>query len=215
MTSRDTAESLIILLHGVGSNGSNMMALADSWRETLPGTIFAAPDAPMSFDQGAGRQWFSISDVTEENRAQRIVAARPAFDRVIRTEIEQHDFSDRLERVALVGFSQGSMMLLDAVASGRWPVAAAVAFAGRLAAPPPFALTGKTRFLLAHGTADSVVPVTEMERAYAALASSGFAVESLLIPNVGHTIVPEAAKAAAGFIHSSFDGEAVRLAPVL
>lgn len=210
MTSRDTADSLIILLHGVGSSGSNMMALADSWREALPRSVFAAPDAPIVFDQGAGRQWFSVSGVTEQSRAQRIEAARPAFDRVIHTEIKKHGFTDRLSRVALVGFSQGSMMLLDAVANGRWPVAAAVAFAGRLATHPPFAPASPTRLLLVHGAADPVVPVSEMERARASLAALGFAIESRLFSNVGHMIAPEAASAAAEFIQTVLNTELLR-----
>ena len=199
MTSRDNADSLIILLHGVGSNGSNMMALADGWREALPDTAFVAPDAPIAFDQGMGRQWFSIAGVTEQNRAQRIAAARPEFDRVIRTEIEKHGFADRLDRVALVGFSQGSMMLLDAVATGRWPVAAAVAFAGRLATEPSFQSARATKLLLLHGGDDAVVPPFELVRASTALERAGLDVQKEMIPNVGHTISLEAARLAEEF----------------
>jgi phospholipase/carboxylesterase len=207
---RSTADSLVILLHGVGSSGANMMALAEMWRACLPMAVFAAPDAPLAFDQGAGRQWFSISGVTAQNRSERIVSARPGFDRVVRAEIERNGFADRLDRVALVGFSQGSVMLLDAVATGRFPVAAAVAFAGRLATPGPFVPGSRPKLLLVHGDSDNVVPSIEMERARSALGSAGFAVEAHLLPNVGHAIVAEAASLAGDFIQSSFAGEPVR-----
>ena len=208
MNRENEAHSLIILLHGVGSNGQNMMTLAHAWRETLPDSAFVAPDAPFACDHGAGRQWFSIAGVTQQNRAERIAAARPDFDRAVRREIEKHGFADRLDRVALVGFSQGSMMLLDAVATGRFPVAAGVAFAGRLGTPPHDPARG-TRLLLLHGAADTVVPVVELEQARTVLEASGVAVESRVFPNVGHTIIPEAAMLAGEFLRASLATEAV------
>lgn len=203
MNLRARAGALIILLHGVGSTGQNMMALAEAWRPSLPGTVFAAPDGPVAFEHGPGRQWFSIAGVTDENRPQRIAAARPAFDQVIRTQLERHGFEDRLDHVVLVGFSQGSMMLLDAVVSGRWPVAAGVAFSGRLASPPPFEPSHGTRLLLLHGEADGVVPAGETVQARATLHAYGLDVESRLLPGLGHTISPEGAATAQAFIAAS------------
>ncbi|MGF9764617.1 dienelactone hydrolase family protein [Microvirga sp. 0TCS3.31] len=207
MHTRSNPDALVIFLHGVGSNGQDMMALADTWRPSLPGIAFAAPDAPFAFEHGPGRQWFSIAGVTDQNRPQRIAAARPAFDQVIRMELERHGFVDRLDRVVLVGFSQGSMMLLDAVVSGRWPVAAGVAFAGRLASPPPFEPAHGTRLLLLHGSADGVVPAMEMSQAHAALHAYGLDVDSRLFPGLGHTISPEGAALARAFIAGSLAAE--------
>lgn len=207
MNSHARADALVILLHGVGSTGQNMMALADAWHSSLPGTVFAAPDGPFAFEHGPGRQWFSIAGVTEHNRPQRIATARPAFDQVIRTQIAQYGFEDRLDRVVLVGFSQGSMMLLDAVVSGRWPVAAGVAFSGRLASPPPFEPAHGTRLLLLHGAADGVVPAVGMSQARAALHAYGLDVESRLFPGLGHTISSEGAAMAQAFIAASLTAE--------
>lgn len=209
MTNRRRASALVILLHGVGSNGENMMALADAWRGALPDAAFAAPDAPLAYDYGEGRQWFNIAGVTAENRAQRIADARPGFDRVLQKTTEEHGFEDQLDRVILVGFSQGSMMLLDAVATGRFPVAAGVAFAGRLAAEPSAGRATDTKLLLLHGAADNVVPPPELDHASTALKAAGFDVERRLFEGVGHTIVPEAAKLAEEFIMASLAEEPV------
>jgi phospholipase/carboxylesterase len=197
------ADALVILLHGVGSSGQNMMTLESAWRPLLPRARFVAPDAPFAFNHGAGRQWFSITGVTEQNRSQRIAAARPDFDRVVRHEMEEHGFADRPGQVVLVGFSQGSMMLLDAVASGRFPVAACVAFAGRLATELPFAAAQGTKLLLVHGSADTVVPSLELDRARTALQAAGYSVKGRVFPGVGHTIAPEAANHAAEFVRAS------------
>jgi phospholipase/carboxylesterase len=195
-----THPSLIILLHGVGSSGENLVHLGDIWLEMLPGSAFVAPDAPFAFDGGAGFQWFSISGVTEANRAERIKASRAAFDATLRALIEQHGFAQKLDQVALVGFSQGAIMALDALASGRWPVRAVVAFAGRLATAEPLSPPPGSAALLVHGDADQVIPAEATRQAAAALLRHGVEVESHIEADVDHTISPEGALMAADFL---------------
>jgi phospholipase/carboxylesterase len=199
--------SLIIFLHGVGSRGTDLAALGHHWVGRLPGATFASPDGPEPFDQGgAGRQWFSVSGVTPANRAGRIVAARANFDRVISAAVEEHGFTGRLDRVALAGFSQGSIMALDAVVSGRWPVGAVLAFAGRLASPEPFApAQGNTRILLVHGTADPVMPFAEATEAERRLSQSGRDVRVQSVAGLGHSISREAADAGVSFLAGVLD----------
>lgn len=194
-------KSLVILLHGVGSRGRDLLPLAELWRGHLPGTAFVAPDAPHPFEQGgAGRQWFSVLGITPANRAARIAEARAGFDAALADAIEAHGLTNRLDRVALVGFSQGSIMALDALATGRWPVAAVVAFAGRLATAEPLTPAPGTRLLLVHGSSDPVMPVAEAASARSTLEASGVAVESHILPGVGHTITAEGARLAGLFL---------------
>lgn len=198
--------SLVIFLHGVGSRGADLAPLGHAWQALLPEASFVAPDAPQPFDRGGpGRQWFSVSGVTEANRPQRIVAAREAFDGTLWPIIRQAGFTDRLERVALVGFSQGAIMALDALASGRWPVAAVVAFAGRLASPEPLAPATVTKALLVHGTRDQVMPVVESERAMTRLAKAGVTIELHLSPGEGHTVSAEGAAIAGSFLRGALE----------
>lgn len=199
------SSSLIIFLHGVGARGADLAPLGASWRAALPDTAFAVPDAPFAFDQGgAGRQWFSVSGVTEANRPARIADARAAFDTTIAALLAEHGLTARPERVAFVGFSQGAIMALDAVASGRWPVAAVVAFAGRLASPPPLAPATATPVLLLHGSADRVTPASESEAAERQLRALGVPVTREVLPGVGHAITPQGAAAAAAFLERPF-----------
>ncbi|KAA8998955.1 prolyl oligopeptidase family serine peptidase [Affinibrenneria salicis] len=192
--------NLVILLHGVGSNGDDLAGLGRLWRHSLPDTDFVSPNAPLPFEHGAGYQWFSIAGVTEGNRAARVVAARGDFDRTIGEIIAEHGLSEQLERVALVGFSQGSIMSLDALVSGRWPVGAVVAFSGRLASPAPYTPSLTTQVLLVHGEEDAVIPVVETRQAAAVLSEAGVALESHVLPNLGHTISQRGADLAAGFL---------------
>ena len=193
-------DSLVILLHGVGAFGYDLAPLGEAWRTALPRTAFAAPDAPSAFDQGQGRQWFSIKAVTPANRPERVAAARPAFDAVLTSIIADHGFGGRLDRVALVGFSQGAIMALDALASGRWPAPGIVGLSGRLATPAPLNPARATPLLLVHGGADPVIPPAETIQAATTLRAAGVAVESHVLPGVGHVVAPEAAGLAARFL---------------
>lgn len=193
--------SLVIFLHGVGSRGSDLAPLASVLAPHLPGAVFVAPDGPFPFDGGgAGRQWFSIRGVTDANRPQRIVDARADFDATLSGIIDEHGLSDRLDQVALVGFSQGAIMALDALASGCWSFGAVVAFSGRLASPEPLAPSKTTRTLLIHGEADAMIPARESVGAEQRLKAAGADVAVRLLPAVVHTISSEGAELAASFL---------------
>lgn len=190
---------LVILLHGVGSNGANMAALGQALAPALPGFVFESPDAPGG--SGSRREWFSVIGVTEADRPQRVLAARPAFDRVIANLIEQRGFSNALDRVVLLGFSQGSIMALDALASGRWPVGAVVAFSGRLASPEPLAPATGTPLLLVHGGADPIMPSGESVRAAEQLTAAGVRARISIEPGLGHQVSTSGLVEAAGFLN--------------
>ena len=198
------SRKLIILLHGVGSSGANIAPLGEAWHAAMPDTDFVAPDGPFGFDHGAGRQWFSLDGITPENRPGRVVAARESFDRTLAAILAARGLTHRLDRVVLAGFSQGAIMALDAVASGRWPVAAVVAFSGRLATPS-LTPAGQTPVMLIHGDADGAIPVAESIEAEARLLAAGVAAKLHVLAGVGHTISPAGAEMAGRFIASLLD----------
>jgi len=182
---------LVILLHGVGAHGSSLAWMADHL--PLPGAAFATPDAPFAFDQAPGgpaRQWFSVTGVTAANRPDRVAAARDPFDAVLSDTIAAHGLTGHPDRVALVGFSQGAIMALDATATGRWCFGAVVAFSCRLATRPPLTPAG-TPVLIAHGRQDTVIPATEAEAAHAALTAAGAHPDLILEDGVGHAPGPQ------------------------
>ncbi|RBP16194.1 phospholipase/carboxylesterase [Roseiarcus fermentans] len=193
-------DSLVILLHGVGSDGADMIPIGEALAGFLPGARFVAPDAPFSFDGGGmGRQWFSIVGVDADNRAARVAAARAGFDRVVAHEIARAGFGDRLGRVALFGFSQGAILSLDALVDGRWPVGAVVAASGRLVGPVG-PNPARVPTLLLHGEGDDVIPAAETVRAERILGAAGLPVEAHVFPGLGHSVSPKGLQTARAFL---------------
>ncbi|MGF6606635.1 phospholipase/carboxylesterase [Paraburkholderia sp. WSM4175] len=183
------ATSLVVLMHGVGSNARDLMPLADIWSEDLPRTAFVSLDGTDPFDGGfGGRQWFSLRDVGAANREARVAAAYPALRRVLDAELAHWQLS--FDRLALVGFSQGSIMALHHVASSVEGAAGVVAYSGRLASPI-VSSNRATPLTLVHGENDEVIPVRELESAADAFNSAGYAVDAYVLPGVGHTITAD------------------------
>ncbi|MGY0615989.1 alpha/beta hydrolase [Vibrio sp. FJH11] len=199
------SKQVVILLHGVGSNGKDLSALGDFWKPALPDTVFLSPNAPFHFDQGGGGfQWFSLTGVTTENRPQRIYEARKRFDETISRVCVEQDINPDRDKIVFVGFSQGSIMSLDALVSGRYPLAGIVAFSGRLSSPLPYENRYDTPVLLIHGKSDPVIPWSESEKAKEQLTDLGFTVEARYEDHTQHTISPEGAMAASEFIQQCF-----------
>ena len=183
---------LVIFLHGVGSNGKDLLPIGEYWQQNHPELEISSPNAPIPFmNSTEAFQWFSVTGVTVENRLERIEQARPAFDQTIKQILEQHQLQNQLDQVVFCGFSQGTIMALDAVVTGRWPVAGVIGFSGRLATPIQNDLTIKPKILLLHGQNDTVIPVTESLQAQQFLTQAGFNSTLHTIDGLGHSINQE------------------------
>ncbi len=173
-----------------------MEAIGNSWTSVLPDTEFVSPDAPFA-SNSRGREWFVVDD--QVMRPDRIEAARRAFDDLVSGIVKREGFENDLKDVAFVGVSQGAVVALDAVATGRWKIGALVSFAGLLPFPPT-SISKDTAILLMHGDADSRIPSIASVTAQAQLQAAGYDVTYRLFPGVGHTISSEEAEQAGSFL---------------
>lgn len=194
------SKNLIVLLHGVGSRGSDLQGVAERLRQAIPQVSVALPDGPSAFDMGPGFQWFSINGVTEETRPMRILAARQAFDDRLAEVFRQQDINPETDRVILAGFSQGAIMAMDALIRADYPLAGVVAFSGRLASPLPLRPPAGSAAVLIHGKADQVIPWQESQKAAEALRAAGVQVELSIEEHVPHTISLAGIRTATTFI---------------
>jgi phospholipase/carboxylesterase len=191
------ASHLIICLHGIGASGAQMRPIADSWRRHLPDATFVTPDAPLKNSYG-GHQWFKVDGMQLDPVL--IREARDAFDKTIEDVVRREGFDAKTCSIALVGVSQGAIVALDAVASGRWKVGALVAFSGLL---PPTTVSrsgNQTPVLLIHGANDRTIPSMASTVAAGQLKAAGFQVEIDIEPKVGHTISVKGANKALQFL---------------
>lgn len=194
------ADSIVVLLHGYGADGNDLIGLAPHLAQALPGTLFISPDAPFPCEMGFGRQWFAFQNQTPAQIMAGAKAAAGILNEFLDGLLRRFSLADG--RMALVGFSQGTMMALDVASKRAAPFAGVVGFSGRLLDDGTWAngVTVRPPVLLVHGDADPLVPVASLDQAAAALKGAGFAVETLLRPGLAHGIDPEGIAAASAFL---------------
>jgi phospholipase/carboxylesterase len=180
---------LVVLLHGLGADGNDLIGLAPYWAPLLPTAEFLSPNAPFPCDMAPhGYQWFSAQDRSPAAVLAAVRAAAPFLDAFIDDALAERglDYAD----LALVGFSQGTMMSLFVGLRRAKPVAGIVGFSGRLLAPELLGeeLRSRPRTLLVHGTDDPLVPYKSLGIAEAALEGAGVPVETLTCDGIGHSI---------------------------
>ena len=180
--------SLVILLHGYGSNGDDLISLAPYWRDSLPHTAFVSPNAP-EICPGApgGFQWWGITSLEPNARAAGAARAAPVLDAFIDQELARAELTE--SSVALVGFSQGTMMALHNGLQRRRALAGIVGYSGMLADATVLAsATQRPPILLIHGDSDPMIPVSAFHHAKAALSAAQFDVECHVSPGLAHSI---------------------------
>src|SRR5471032_166607 len=184
-----TARSLVILLHGYGSNGDDLISLAPHWRGVLPATVFVAPNAPEPCPGApGGYQWWALTSASPNARAEGAARAAPVLDGFIDAELARHGLTEA--QLALVGFSQGTMMALQVGPRRRNVLAGIVGYSGMLADEAALADPATTHppILLVHGDADPMIPIAAFHQAQASLVANGFEVESHISRGLGHSI---------------------------
>ncbi len=183
------ARALVILLHGYGADGNDLIGLAPYWARDLPHVGFVSPHAPFPCEMSPmGRQWFSLGDRSPESMLAGTRMAAQVIDGFIDDEMKR--FSLKADRIALVGFSQGTMMSLFVGPRRAEQIAGIVGFSGRLIGPELMAEETRTKppVTLIHGDADEMVPVAALDQAVTGLEAVGIEVASEKRPYLGHSI---------------------------
>ena len=178
------ATALVVFVHGYGADGNDLISLSQIFAQVLPHAAFAAPHAPQAMGMG-GRAWFPLTmrDPSEYERG--VVAAAPALDGYLDAQLARLGLAE--DRLALVGFSQGTMMALHVAYRRSAPIACVVGYSGLCATVEGEALKPAPT-LLVHGTADEVVPPQMTMLAAQMLGSADIPVEFHMVPGLGHGI---------------------------
>lgn len=200
---------LVVLLHGYGADGNDLIGLAEPLRAILPSAAFTSPHAPERAPQGPGHQWFALSRIDPHEMRGGAERAAPALNEYLDAELAR--LSLDASKLALIGFSQGTMMALHVGLSRKVPPAAIIGFSGVLVAPDAVPTQTTTPILLAHGDSDTVVPPGALFEAASKLGRSTL-VRWHLSAGMAHGIDEAGLGLAGDFLRDAFAG---RLAPTI
>lgn len=199
-------EKIVLMLHGVGSNGEDLIGLAPYLMQAVPNAIFISPDAPQAYDMippgydMAGRQWFSLRSYEPAFMLAGIKETLPNLNGYIDALLDQFGLDD--SDLVMMGFSQGTMMSLYTAPHRRKPIAGVLGYSGALLGVDELNDAGvhKIPVCLIHGEADDVVPVARYHAALEALQESGFDVDGLSVPGLTHSIDNSGIQKGAAFL---------------
>jgi phospholipase/carboxylesterase len=199
------ARQLVVLLHGVGADGNDLIGLAPELARRLPHAAFVAPDGPEPCDMAPyGRQWFSLRDRGPAALLAGVQATLPLLDAFLDAELEAAGLGPR--QLALVGFSQGTMLALYAALRRAPAIAAVLGYSGVLlgAERLPAEVVSRPPIFLLHGDADEIVPVQALYAAIQGLQAARLPVQWSIRPGLGHAIDPETIAHGAAFLAAAF-----------
>jgi len=201
------AEQLIIISHGYGADGQDLIGLAPHWQRLLPNAAFVAPNAPERCDGNPmGYQWFPITGLDPQAMFAGVESAAPVLDGFIDQQLAHYGLTD--SDLALVGFSQGTMMSLHVGLRRKKSPACIVGYSGTLAGPEHLRqeMTVKPPVLLVHGDADEMIPAQATMMAAQALGDLEVSAQWHVVPNLGHGIDPTGLEMGGRFLQAAFEG---------
>jgi phospholipase/carboxylesterase len=204
------ARQLVVFLHGYGADGNDLIDIGRAWQQILPQAAFASPHAPEACGQApVGRQWFPLTMRDPNERWTGVKKAAPVLERFLDAELSRHKLPP--SALALVGFSQGTMMALHVGLRRATAPAAIVGYSGLLVTPPEreieaFAAEIKSRppVLLVHGDSDDLIPVQAVFQAAQGLSALGLSAEWHISPGIGHGIDAEGLRHGGEFLARRF-----------
>ena len=200
------AKQLVVFLHGFGADGNDLIEIGRAWQGAMPHAAFVSPHAPHPCAQApTGREWFPLTDRAQNERWRGVTSAAPVLDRFLDAELQRRNLPP--SALALVGFSQGTMMALHVGLRRAVAPLAMVGYSGLLVTEPDAkpealeaAITSRPPVLLIHGDSDDLIPPQALFMAANGLAALGVPVEWHLSAGIGHGIDQEGLRQGGEFI---------------
>ncbi|MGE3142671.1 MAG: alpha/beta hydrolase [Hyphomonadaceae bacterium] len=198
-------QMLAVLLHGYGSNGADLIALAPFWAKLLPQAQFVAPNGPEPAPGAPGGfQWFALSRPDPMAMEQGARQAAGTLDRFLDRELDRYGLPG--DRLALIGFSQGTMMALHVGLRRKPPPAGILGYSGALVSARTLAeeKTGAPPILLIHGDKDDMIPLPAMFDSAESLAKAGLGAQWHVSYGIPHSIGQDGIELGGAFLKMAF-----------
>jgi len=205
-----TTRQLVVFLHGYGADGNDLIEIGRAWQGMLPHAAFVSPHAPRPCGQApSGREWFPLTFRDPGERWTGVNAAAPVLNAFLDAELARRQFPP--QALALVGFSQGTMMALHVGLRRAVAPAAIVGYSGMLVVPEnvdPDAFAAEIKVkppvLLIHGDQDELIPVHAVFHAAQGLAALDIPAEWHVSSGIGHGIDQEGLRQGGEFLARHF-----------
>ena len=181
-------DSVVMFMHGLGADSSDLYRLAQHFSKKLPSTYMFAADAPFPHASGNGYQWFDFADRSETALYNGVKIAAEYVNEAVDYFLKAYNIAP--SRIVLFGFSQGAMTAMHTALRRDKPLGAVLAYSGALLGDVKTIreYKSKTPICLVHGRADQVVPFTEFEEAKQKLQAAGVPVRAFANQTLGHGI---------------------------
>jgi len=201
---------LVVFLHGYGADGNDLIEIGRAWQPLLPEAAFVSPHAPRPCGQApTGREWFPLTFRDPNERWLGVNAAGPGLAAFLDAELARRSLPG--SALALVGFSQGTMMALHVGLRRAQAPAAIVGYSGMLVTPPAgdieamaSEITSRPPVLLVHGDRDDLIPPQALFLAAQALSALEVPTEWHLSQGIGHGIDGEGLRHGGEFLARRF-----------
>jgi len=198
-------KQLVIFCHGYGADGNDLIGLSSYFQNILPNAIFMSPNAPQKCDLNPlGYQWFDFQSGDPALIWKGVLEAASILNSFIDEQLKKYNLSDN--NLALIGFSQGTMMSLHVGLRREKPMKALIGFSGKLIGEELLKddLISKPPIYLIHGEQDPMVPHQETLNAAEVLKEHGIEVQKHISPNTPHSIAEDGLKIAIDFLSNKF-----------
>ena len=193
--------SLVILLHGIGADALDLIPLAKYWALTLKKTKFYSLHAPYPCRlTSSGKQWFDLEDRDQTRILKEIELVKPMILTFLKKKLK--DYNLQYKDLILVGFSQGTMVVLNLTLTMKEEVKGVLGYSGGviLTKSGKIEINSKPKICLVHGKEDEVVPKKMMEATEMVLKDSNVDVNTHLPQNLGHSINEEGLEIGQNFL---------------
>lgn len=183
------AQQLVVFVHGYGADGNDLIGLAPHFADLMPNAKFVSPNAPYPCEGSPfGYQWFHLAERTEPEMLSGARQAQPILENYIDLQLTAAGLQDR--NLALIGFSQGTMISLFTGLRRERPMAGILGYSGRLVGADVLAAEISVRppVVLVNGDADELIPADQQAKALKSLEGVAVPVEGHVRAGLGHSI---------------------------
>ena len=191
----------IVLCHGYGGDGKDISTLAINWQRFLPDAIFLCPNAPeVCADNPRGYQWFDMTSENEEMIFEKSLAAAEKLNIFLDQVVK--NFRLESSNLALVGFSQGCMISIQAGLPRKEQINCIIGYSGKVINQKHLMknINSKPKIFLMHGANDTIVSPTHLLEAKEYLKKCGLKIKTKLFKNCGHNIPVEGTSLGLAFL---------------